>query len=58
VIKLRLSASIFELTRKKKINKLGDRVITKKNPFLNVKGGFNLIEIFPAYEKKEIRKRR
>lgn len=29
----------------------------KKNPFLNPKGGIDLIERFPAYEKKKIKKR-
>ena len=41
----------------KKNIKLGSRAI-KKNPFLNSKGGFDLIERFPGYEKKKIKKRK
>ena len=54
----RLSASIFELTRKKKINsRLGSRVMTKnENLFLKPGGGFSLIERFPVYEKKKTKK--
>ncbi|GAI53746.1 unnamed protein product [marine sediment metagenome] len=51
------------MTRKKEINKLGPRVVTKKNPFLKPDGGFDLIEKFPGidympYESKRKRKKK
>lgn len=30
----------------------------KKNPFLNINGGIDLIEIFPVYKDKKKRKKR
>lgn len=46
------------MTRKKEINKLGPRVVTKKNPFLKPDGGIDLIEKFPGYKDKKKRKKR
>ncbi len=33
-------------------DKLGARVVMKKNPFLRFNGSFDLIEIFPVYKDK------
>jgi len=44
------------IKRKETKNKLGPRVKSKKNPYLKNNGSFDLIERFPNYKKKRLKK--